>query len=288
MPFWTAAAVIGSSLLSGYSNKRSADKQADAANDQREKQFEYDTELYNMGTDKLKADYAFAYETYELRQRNEEKLAKYTDASNEKRYNYDLKIVKSQNEANQKAFKKSEFLYGQQLDFNRRAAGDAAEEALIKQREINTEAAFANEDAVIKSIEAQGQLANTVGQGRSGQKAAQSLVAAKGRNEAMLIESLVSANRSTYMTLKSISRDKYGADLAAFANKMLEPGVVPDPLKPIPTPIADFQPPRALEEYDFGPEPIKGAKAVGGSWLSVAASAVSGIAAQRKHMESIG
>lgn len=282
MAFWTAAAIIGSSLIGGINSKNQANKQADAANDQREKQFEYDNELYAMGTDKLKADYAFAYETYELRKRNEEKLAKYTDASNEKRYNYDLKIVKAQNEANQKAFKKSEFLYGQQLDFNRRAAGDAAEEALIKQREINTEAAFANEDAVIKSIEAQGQLANTVGQGRSGQKAAQSLVAAKGRNEAMLIESLVSANRSTYMTLKSISRDKYGADLAAFANKMLEPGVVPNPLKPIPTPIADFQPPRALEEYDFGPEPIKGAKAVGGSWLSVAASAVSGVAGAAK------
>tara|TARA_R100001443_G_C3356092_1_gene177986 strand:- start:1572 stop:2447 length:876 start_codon:yes stop_codon:yes gene_type:complete len=282
MAFWTAAAIIGSSVLSGYSNKRSQDKQADAANDQREKQFEYDNELYAMGTDKLKADYAFAYETYELRKKNEEKLAKYTDESNTRRYNYDLKIVKSQNEANKKAYQKSEFLYGQQLNFNRMAADDAAEEALVKQQEINQEVAFQNEDAIIKSIEAQGQLAVISQSGASSAKAAQSLVAAKGRNEAQLIESLFSANRSTYMTLKSISRDKYGADLAAFANKMLEPGVVPDPLKPIPTPIADFQPPRALEEYDFGPEPIKGAKAVGGSWLSVAASAVSGVAGAAK------
>ncbi len=282
MAFWTAAAIIGSSVLGGISNKKQADKQANAANDQREKQFEYDNELYDMGTDKLKADYAFAYETYELRKRNEEKLAKYTDESNTRRYNYDLKIVKSQNEANKKAYQKSEFLYGQQLNFNRMAAADAAEEALVKQQEINQEVAFQNEDALIKSIEAQGQLAALSQTGASSGKQAQALIAAKGRNEAQLVESLFSANRSTYMTLKSISRDKYGADLAAFANRMIEPGVVPDPLKPIPTPIADFQPPRALEEYDFGPRPIKGAKAVGGSWLSVAASAVSGVAGAAK------
>ena len=282
MAFWTAAAIIGSSLISGYSNKKTADKQAKSQNEFTERQFEYDTELYDMGTDKLKADYAFAYETYELRKKNEEKLAKYTDESNMRRYNYDLKIVKSQNEANKKAYQKSEFLYGQQLNFNNMAAKDAAEEALVKQQEINQEVAFQNEDALIKSIEAQGELAALSQTGASSSKQAQSLLAAKGRNEAQLIESLVSANRSTYMTLKSISRDKYGADLAAFANRMIEPGVVPDPLKPIPTPIADFQPPRALEEYDFGPEPIKGAKAVGGSWLSVAASAVSGVAGAAK------
>ena len=282
MAFWTAAAIIGSSLISGYSNKKTADKQAKSQNEFTERQFEYDTELYNMGTDKLKADYAFAYETYELRKKNEEKLAKYTDESNMRRYNYDLKIVKTQNEANKKAYQKSEFLYGQQLNFNRMAANDAAEEALVKQQEINQEVAFQNEDAIIKSIEAQGELAALSQTGASSNKQAQSLLAAKGRNEAQLIESLFSANRSTYMTLKSISRDKYGADLAAFANRMIEPEVIPDPLKPIPTPIADFQPPRALEEYDFGPEPIKGAKAVGGSWLSVAASAVSGVAGAAK------
>ena len=80
------------------------------------------------------------------------------------------------------------------------------------------------------------------------------------------------------MALKSISRDKYGADLAAFANKMIKPGTVPDPIKPLQTPVAEFQPPRALEDYDFGVAPIKGAKAHGGSWLSVASSAVSGVA----------
>ena len=268
----------GAAVFSAYSNKKAQDKAAKTQNEYVQRQFEYDTEMWNMGKDKLAADWAFAYDTYELRKANEQKIADYTDAMNLRRYNYDLKIVQTQNAANQKAFAKSEYLYGQQLNFNKQAAEHASQEALIKQQEINQEIAFSNEDSIIKSIEAQGNLAATAQSGRSASKQAQALLAAKGRNEAQLSESLVSSNRSTYMSLKSIARDKYGADLAAFANKMIKPGTVPDPIKPLATPVAEFQPPRALEDYDFGVAPIKGAKAHGGSWLSVASSAVGSIA----------
>ena len=274
---WGAISV-GASIFGAFSGKRSADKAAKLQNEYTQRQFEYDTEMWEMGKEKLAADWEFAYDTYELRQKNEEKLAKYTDAMNLRRYNYDLKIVKAQNESNKQAYAKSEYLYSQQLNFNQMAAADAAEEALIKQQEINQDIAFQNTDSIIKSIEAHGELAVTSQAGGSASKQAQALLAAKGRNEAQLSESLFSANRSTYMALKSISRDKYGADLAAFANKMIKPGIVPDPIKPIATPVAEFQPPRPLEDYDFGVAPIKGAKAQGGSWLSVASSAVSSIA----------
>ena len=268
----------GASVFGAYSNKRAQDKAAKTQNEYTQRQFEYDTEMWEMGKEKLSADWEFAYDTYELRKKNEQKIADYTDAMNLRRYNYDLKIVKAQNESNKQAFAKSEHLYSQQLNFNTMAANDAAEEALIKQQEINQEIAFSNTDSIIKSIEAHGELAATSQSGGSASKQAQALLAAKGRNEAQLSESLFSANRSTYMALKSISRDKYGADLAAFANKMIKPGTVPDPIKPIATPVAEFQPPRALQDYDFGTAPIKGAKAQGGSWLSVASSAVGSIA----------
>ena len=268
----------GAAIFGAFSSKRSADKAAKQQNEYVQRQFEYDTEMWEMGKEKLAADWEFAYDTYELRKKNEQKIADYTDAMNLRRYNYDLKIVKAQNEANKKAFAKSEYLYGQQLNFNQMAAADAAEEALIKQQEINQEIAFQNTDSIVKSIEAHGELAATSQAGGSASKQAQALLAAKGRNEAQLSESLFSANRSTYMALKSISRDKYGADLAAFANKMIKPGLVPDPVKPLPTPVAEFQPPRPLEDYDFGAAPIKGAKAVGGSWLSVASSAIGSVA----------
>jgi len=278
----TAGLIIGSSLFSGFMGKRSQDKQAAEANKYREAQYKYDKELYKMGNEKLDADWAFAYETYELQKANEEKIAQYTDAMNLKRYNYDLKIVKAQNESNKKAFQKSEQLYHSQLGFNNAAANSAHEDALIKQREIKQEIAFKNSDAIVRAIEEKGKLAVTVQAGGSMADAAQGLLAARGKNEAMLAESLLSSNISTIQTLKTIARDKYGADLAAYANKMLEPGIVPDPIKALPTPIADFQAPRALEDFDYGPEPIKGVKAVGGSWLSVASSALSGVASAAK------
>jgi len=273
----TAAFFVGGSLISGFFGKKSQDKQASEANKYRELQYGYDKELYKMGNEKLDADWAFAYETYELQKKNEEKIAQYTDAMNLKRYNYDLKIVKAQNESNKKAFQKSEQLYHSQLGFNNAAANAAHEDALIKQREIKQEIAFKNSDAIVRAIEEKGKLAVTMQAGGSMADAAQGLLAARGRNEAMLAESLLSSNISTMQTLKTIARDKYGADLAAYANKMLEPGIVPDPIKSLPTPVAEFQAPRALEEFDYGPEPIKGVKAVGGSWLNVASSALSGI-----------
>ena len=269
---------IGSTLFSGWMGKRSQDKQAAEANKYRELQYGYDKELYKMGNKKLDADWAFAYETYELQKANEEKIAQYTDAMNLKRYNYDLKIVKAQNESNKKAFQKSEQLYHSQLGFNNAAANAAHEDALIKQREFKQETIFKNSDAIVRAIEEKGKLAVTMQAGGSSAKAAQALLAAKGKNEALLAESLLSSNISTMQTLRTIARDKYGADLAAFANKMLEPGIVPDPIKPLPTPVADFQAPRPLEDFDYGPEPIKGVKTVGGSWLSVASSAIKGIA----------
>jgi len=60
---------------------------------------------------------------------------------------------------------------------------------------------------------------------------------------------------------------------------MLDPGVLPMPVQPLPTPRATWQLPRALGEFDFGPQPVLGATyspaaAAGKAW----GSAVQGIA----------
>ena len=39
---------------------------------------------------------------------------------------------------------------------------------------------------------------------------------------------------------------------------MLRPEAPPEPLKPLATPVADYELPRELEDFDFGPQPIKG------------------------------
>jgi len=274
---WMAVAAV-SSVVGAVSNKRSQDKAASNQNEYTQRQYEYDTDMWEMGKEKLRANYDFAYETYELQKRNDQKTSDYINEKNLRRYNYDLKIVKAQNEANKQAFAKSENIYNQQLNFNNMAAAAAAEEAVIKQKEINQEIAFNNEDAIIKSIEAQGQLAVTAQSGGSAMKAYQNILASRGRNEAQLAESLFSSIGETKRALKTISRDKYGADLAAFANKMLEPGIIPDPIDPVDAPLTEWQPPRALIDADFGVAPVKGARAQGGSWLATASSAVSSVA----------
>ena len=60
---------------------------------------------------------------------------------------------------------------------------------------------------------------------------------------------------------------------------------VPKPLKPLKTPLHDYQLPRALQPFDFGPEPIRGAMVspsaasaqVWGSTISSIAGTVGGL-----------
>ena len=61
--------------------------------------------------------------------------------------------------------------------------------------------------------------------------------------------------------MRGIRNARTVADLNAEAAKMLDPGTLPKPPKPIATPTADYVFPKALKAYDFGPKPIKGAKA---------------------------
>ena len=58
-----------------------------------------------------------------------------------------------------------------------------------------------------------------------------------------------------------IAKDKEAADMAAFAAKMLDPGVLPEPLEPLEVPRSDFIYPEAPQEFDFGPQPVMGALA---------------------------
>ena len=70
-----------------------------------------------------------------------------------------------------------------------------------------------------------------------------------------------SIGRNTRGVLEEIIRDRSSADLVAYASKMLDPGVLPKPLKARPIPIPELTLPRALQSYDFGPQPVMGAMA---------------------------
>ena len=95
----------------------------------------------------------------------------------------------------------------------------------------------------------------------------------------MLNASSVSAGRNTRAVLEEIIRDKTSADLTAYASKMLKPTALPDPIKIPKQPVPEFTLPRVLQDYDFGPQPVKGVMASPGAAASAAwGQAISGMA----------
>jgi len=112
----------------------------------------------------------------------------------------------------------------------------------------------------------------------------QATMADYGRQMEMLNATQDSNERNAYSALKEIIRDKSSADLTAFASKMLDPGVLPEPIKQRPIPVAEYTLPRVLQESDFGPQPVRGfmaspgaaADAVWGQTISSVAGAIGG------------
>lgn len=142
-----------------------------------------------------------------------------------------------------RAYNKSEETYKQQLNFNNMAAMVAMESEDRWLDERFKETAFANQDLMVQLLQEEGK-AGLLQAGRSAGKAVQSAMAAAGRNQAILVESLVSAEKQSQVNRKKINTDKYGADLQADANRMLKPEIAPALPKPIPLPAAIFQNPQ--------------------------------------------
>ena len=258
---WWAVAAAGAAVNIWSTNKaaNAAEKQADERNEAVHRQYEYDTQKYELDKDKIDADREHALDLYQIRLSNEQNAAKWRDDINNQKYLYDLQIRDRQQSSLDTQFAKSETLYGYQTTLNEQIGDAALEDELIKLREIHAEAAFDVQDQRIEALEAEG-TARSLGQsGRSAKKVKQSIAAKFLRNEAMINESLESAGRNSRNVIKDISRDKEAANLAAWAKKMLDPGVLPDIMKPIDTPIAEFQEPREVQEFDYGPEPVLGA-----------------------------
>tara|TARA_B100001113_G_C21049832_1_gene596222 strand:- start:208 stop:1212 length:1005 start_codon:yes stop_codon:yes gene_type:complete len=259
-----AAAGAGlSAASSGLDAKEAADDARDAENDFYTKKWsEYDMPAWQMSKDKLISDRDFINEGIRLKAANEKKFTDFKDQNNLRAYREQLKIRTYQHEQKKRLFQKSERLYGQSIQ-------QAQEQAAIQMQETKQQFAFQNEDRIIESIQKKGELAATSQTGRSAVKAGQAEIYDQGRQIAIMTESLISADRNTRMGLRDFYRK-------ADAQRMLRPEAPPEPLKPLKTPLHDYQLPRALEEFDFGPKPIKGVSFQQvPSTLSILASSVS-------------
>jgi len=266
-PLVTATLIsAGTNLLSGFFAKKSANKAKKQEEAFLQKKYdEYDLPLWNMQKEKLIAERDEMIRAIELTQRNEKALAEFKDKNNLRNWRHQLKIQEAQHQGQLELFRRSNFFADQ-------AIGSAQEQAAMERHETRQQFAFQNEANIIESIQLKGEMRATSQTGRSAVKAAQSALADEGRQVAILTENIVSADRSSRMKLRDFV-------LKTEAGRMLRPSKPIAPLKPLETPLAEYELPRALEDFDFGPQPIKGVSTVQvPSWGSVIAGAATSAA----------
>ena len=250
---------VGGQIHGGGKAAEAARTEAELKNQAAYRQYGYDMQLWDLNKQKILADRNHAYNEILIRKANEGKQADFTDASNLQQYNQQLLIRNLEQESNEQQFQKSEQIYAGQIGLNQESEITARDNEFRALQDIRTEQAFDQEEAYIDSIINEGKLRARGVTGRSAMKGYQVTAADFGRQVAQLNEAFSGAGRNTRAVLREIATDKASADLAAEAQRMLDPGVLPMPVQPLPTPRATWQLPRALGEYDFGPEPVLGA-----------------------------
>ena len=281
---WVGAVVggaisAGGALIGGSRSARAAADQAEKQNEATIRRFEYDTAKYDMDKQQIRSNRNFAVQEILAKQRNENRVADFRDASAARQYDYNLAIRNQQQASNDAQYERSEDIYGTQMDLNARSAQTAYENEARSLEEIHTERAFNLQTAQLDALVQEGKLRARGVTGRTAMKGYQATAADYGRQVAQLDESFASAGRNTRAVMQEIATDKASADLAAYAQRMLDPGDLPMPLQPMDTPRAEFILPRALGEFDFGPEPVLGAMASPSAAANrVWGSTISGIA----------
>ncbi len=273
-----AVSTIGG-IIGGGRSAAAARAQAEAQNRATMARYQYDLNMWDMKKQQLQASRSEAVDNILASARNEGKLRAYKDIEAQEQYDYALKIRNQKNTDNQIAFKRSEDIYDDQIDINNVTGRAAMDSEIIKLQEQAGEARFDRNESYIEQIQNEGKLRARGASGRSAAKGVQANLADYGRQMAMLNATMDSNTRNSRAALEEIVRDKTSADLTAFASKMLKPGVLPEPIKQRAIPVADYSLPRLLEDFDFGPQPVKGAMASPGAAASMAwGNAISGIA----------
>ena len=257
--WWQAAVSVGMGLWGAKKSASAAKKQANLQNEATERQFEYDNKLYDMTVDQMKAKHAFAVKETALKRKNEGNAAAYQDAVNAQNYQQQLMIRNMEQASLDAQFQKSNELYALQTGYNQRAAALAAENEQRKLEEIHAEGAFSAQDQRLKLLEAEGKQRALGQSGVSAGKTHQAIAANFGTQVAALNAGLASAGAASQAALEEIKNDKFSADLAAYANKMMDPGELPMPVKPIPSIVTEYLDPMELQDFHFGPRPVKGA-----------------------------
>lgn len=270
---------IGSTVL-GFFGQKSAQSAANARhNEQVEKQYQYSTQLYEMQKDKSQADWDEVVRNTKKKQEDEIRLASYKDQNALDSYNYGMQIRNMKQKSLNAQFLKSKELHKQKRAFNEIGSTLAKQSQQRALRETTQKLIFENQDAILKQMASKGEAIVKGGSGRTAGKVVQSTIAELGRTQSALAESLMSAQTNTRAANLNIDLQKAIADKNADANLMSPPETLPVPPRPLKSLITEYELPRELEDFDFGPEPIKGAMATyTGSWANLGAGILGSLA----------
>lgn len=267
---------IGATVAGAVSqNQQMAMSRADMDR-QLDQQFDQDKKVYEFNWEQSLREYENLLDGINIKRSEEETIGRLKDQLAIDQYNFNRNNQAFQYLNDLRQFAESERIYGKQLGFNQVAAQQAASAERDKLRETLIASSFENQDMVVELLQQEGALQARGVSGKSVGKQLQSAMAQFGRNQAVLAESLVSARKQTDRNLERINIEKYGADLAAEANRMLMPMKGPDIPVPYKTPRATFQDPLKPEK---GPAPVRGVNtATRPSGLGIAAAGIQSIA----------
>jgi hypothetical protein len=266
----------GATILSGVIGAIGANESTKRSDKAVERQYKYAKEGYEMNNEKMKADYEYLVESILSQERNFDTQRAYKDQLAIDTYNRELQIAQIERQTNARAYAKSEQIYGTTLGLNAVERQYSQDAAYRQRREIQQAAAFDNQQTIIESIQAQGAALARGQAGRSAGKIQQAERMKFGMDQAVLAASLLSADENLQSTLRDIELAYDTANMQADANRMLPPPPVLDPVVPMATPDMEFLLPRELQDFDFGPEPIKGVANYTNPWLTFANTALSG------------
>ena len=261
MAFGIIAPIVGAAVgIYGANKQANAAKSAQQErNNATQAQYEYNKERWEMDKQKMLADREFKVKEIEERARQEGQLAGFKDASNARQYNYQLQIRNKQQDTNERMYAKSNAIFEQQLGLNALQERSARMDERQQLEEIKAEKRYEKNTAYLDGIIAEGEIRARGQMGRSVQKA-RSVQTLKTATALTLLDlSLQNATTASESAIRNIKQDRTVADLNAYATKMLDPGILPMPVQPLPTPMSTFMYPRVYEDYDFGPEPVRGA-----------------------------
>ena len=247
-------------LIGGKKQADAAKEAAELQNQAMEDQYEYDVLAWEAAKQSAIDKRAYAVQEIELRNKNEGQIAAHKDAMNAASYNYNMQIRNQQQDLNDRMYEKSEDIFSKQLGINAANEKAAKMDERRKLREIETENRYDQQDVYLEALETEGAIRARGQSGRSIDKAS-SVAALKASTALSLLDlSHVNATIASQSAIRAIGKERVIKDVNAYAAKMLDPGELPEPIKPIDTPRAEFLYPPVYKDYDFGPAPVKGVK----------------------------